>query len=188
VSSYELSNEILYLLCKLTVHITHSIRVNESHHVRCHYHRCCNIYEITTEAEENVEYRTYNQNPKTWLQCLGRRELSMNCFKNKKRQLFILQLRTTSLRLIVQSWLDVPTFATRRLHACHHTRAPSDERWKCGQEMSGNFAKMPIYTLHFMGLLHAVKLRHGTDRFTFLTKEGVLRIFPPKKSVCFDRV
>jgi len=30
-----------------------------------------------------------------------------------------------SLRLIVRSELDVPTFATRRLHACHHTRAPS---------------------------------------------------------------
>ena len=27
------------------------------------------------------------------------------------------QLRTAALRLIVRSWLDVPTFATRRLHA-----------------------------------------------------------------------
>ena len=29
------------------------------------------------------------------------------------------------LRLIVRSGLDVPNFATRRLHACHHARAPS---------------------------------------------------------------
>jgi len=43
-------------------------------------------------------------------------------------------------RLIVRSGLDVPTFATRRLHACHHARAPSGGRWNCGQEMSGNFA------------------------------------------------
>jgi hypothetical protein len=44
------------------------------------------------------------------------------------------------LRLIVRSGLDVPTFATRRLHACHHARAPSGGRWNCGREMSGNFA------------------------------------------------
>ena len=44
------------------------------------------------------------------------------------------------LRLIVRSRLDVPTFATRRLHACHHARAPSGGRWNCGREMSGNFA------------------------------------------------
>ena len=43
------------------------------------------------------------------------------------------------LRLIVRSGLDVPTFATRRLHACHHARAPSGGRWNCGREMSGNF-------------------------------------------------
>jgi len=33
-----------------------------------------------------------------------------------------------SLRLIVRSDLDVPTFATRRLHGCHHARAPSGGR------------------------------------------------------------
>jgi len=49
--------------------------------------------------------------------------------------LFI-QLHTAVLRLIVRSWLDVPTFATRRLH----TRAPSSGRWNCGREVSGNFA------------------------------------------------
>ena len=45
-----------------------------------------------------------------------------------------------SLRLIVRSELDVPTFATRRLHACHHARAPFGGRWNCGREMFGNFA------------------------------------------------
>ena len=44
------------------------------------------------------------------------------------------------LRLIVRSGLDVPTFATRRLHVCHHARAPSGGRWNRGREMSGNFA------------------------------------------------
>jgi len=54
--------------------------------------------------------------------------------------LFFIQLHTAALRLIVQSWLDIPTFATRHLHACHHVRAPSGGRWNCGREMSGNFA------------------------------------------------
>jgi hypothetical protein len=44
-----------------------------------------------------------------------------------------------SLRLIVRSELDVPTFAIRRLHACHHATAPSGERWNCGRKMSGKF-------------------------------------------------
>jgi hypothetical protein len=43
------------------------------------------------------------------------------------------------LRLIVRSWLDIPTFATRRLHVCHHARAPSGGRWNCEREMSSNF-------------------------------------------------
>jgi hypothetical protein len=33
----------------------------------------------------------------------------------------------------------------------------------------------------FWDLLHAENLRHGTHAFTFLPKEGVLRIFPPLK-------
>jgi hypothetical protein len=45
-----------------------------------------------------------------------------------------------SLRLIVPSELDVPTFATRRLHACHHARAPNGGKWNCGREISGTFA------------------------------------------------
>jgi hypothetical protein len=53
--------------------------------------------------------------------------------------LFI-QLRNAALRLIARSWLDVPNFATRRLHALHHARAPSGGRWNCGREMSDNFA------------------------------------------------
>ena len=45
-----------------------------------------------------------------------------------------------SVRLIVRSGLDVPTFATRRLLACDHARARSGGRWNCGREMSGTFA------------------------------------------------
>jgi hypothetical protein len=82
-----------------------------------------------------------------------------------------------SLRLIVRSELDVPTFSTRLLHACHHARAPSGGRWNCGREMSGEFCLNVDLHLIFRDLLHAVKQRHGTDGFTSPPKEGVLRIF-----------
>ena len=91
---------------------------------------------------------------------------------------FFVQLRTAALRFIVRSWLDVTGFATGRLHACHHTGAPSGGRWNCGREMSGNFAEITTFT-PFRDLLHAVKLRHGIDGFTSPPKEGVLRIFSP---------
>jgi hypothetical protein len=82
-----------------------------------------------------------------------------------------------SLRLIVRSELDVPTFASRRLHACHHARAPNGGRWNCGREMSGEFSLNADFHVTFRDLLHAVQLRHGTDGFTSTPKEGVLRIF-----------
>jgi len=45
------------------------------------------------------------------------------CFVYVFLSLLFIQLRTAALRLIVRSWLDVLTFATRRLHACHHATA-----------------------------------------------------------------
>ena len=90
-----------------------------------------------------------------------------------------IQLRTAALRLIVRSWLDFPTFATRRLHACHHARAPSGGKWNCGRGMSGKFCLNADKHVTFRDLLHAVKLRHGTDGFTSPPKEDVLRIFSP---------
>ena len=83
------------------------------------------------------------------------------------------------LRLILRSGLDVPTFATRRLHACHHTRAPSGGRWNCVREISGKFCLNIDLHFKFRDILHVVKLRHGTDGFTSPPKEGVLRIFSP---------
>ena len=37
--------------------------------------------------------------------------------------------------------------------------------------------EMPDFHVTFRNLLHAVYLRHGTNGFTSLLKEGVLRIF-----------
>jgi len=101
--------------------------------------------------------------------------------KNTEGTPFIFYLFSTThcslLRLIVRSGLDVPTFATRRLHACHLARAPSGGRWKCGREMSGKFCLNADFHVTFRDLLHTVKLRHGTDGFTSPPKEGVLRKF-----------
>ena len=41
--------------------------------------------------------------------------------------------------------------------------------------------KMPDFHVTFRDLLHAVNLRHETNGFTSLLKEGVLRIFSPWK-------
>jgi len=95
------------------------------------------------------------------------RSNSLPTFRDKISIEDIFQLRSASLlRLIVRSGLDVPTFATRRLHACHHARTPSDGRWNCGREMSGNFCLNADFHVTFRDPLHAVRLRHETDGFT----------------------
>ena len=82
------------------------------------------------------------------------------------------------LRLIVLSGLDVPTFATRRLHASPHesTQRRKVELW---ERNAREFCLNSDLYVTFRNLLHAVKLRHGTDDFTSPPKEGVLRIFSP---------
>jgi hypothetical protein len=95
--------------------------------------------------------------------------------------MFISTIHCSLLRHIVRSGLDVPTFATRRLHACHHARAPSGGRSNCAREISGKFCLNADFHVTFRDLLHAVKLRHGTDGFTSPPKEGVLRNFSPLK-------
>ena len=66
--------------------------------------------------------------------------ISVRGWVDPRAIIIIFNYATKPLRVIVRSGLDVPTFATRRLHACHYARAPNGGRWNCGQEMSGNFA------------------------------------------------
>ena len=103
------------------------------------------------------------------------------CSWSEWKMCFIFILFSTThcslLRLLVRSGLDVPTFATRRLHACHHARASNGGRWNCGREMSGKFCLNADLHVTFRDLLCAVKLRHRTNGFTSPPKEGVLRIF-----------
>ena len=49
-----------------------------------------------------------------------------------------------------------------------------------GEKSPGKFCLNADLHVTLRDLLHAVKLRHGTDGFTSPPKEGVLRIFRPK--------
>jgi len=60
------------------------------------------------------------------------------------KYLFILNYALKPLRLIVRSGLEVPNFATGRLHACHHAREPRGGRWNCGREMLGILPKCQL--------------------------------------------
>ena len=66
---------------------------------------------------------------------------------------------------------------------------PSSGRWNYGREMADQILpESGDFHATFRVLLHAVKLRHGTDGFTSPPKEGVLRIFSPEKSDGLGRV
>jgi hypothetical protein len=83
-------------------------------------------------------------------------------------------------RLIVRSGLDVPTFTTGRLHASprESTQRRKVELWARNVQ---EYCLNADFHVTFRDLLHAVKLRHGTDDFTSPLKEGVLRIFSALK-------
>jgi hypothetical protein len=55
---------------------------------------------------------------------------------------------------------------------------PAAEGGTVGEKCPGILLNADFYVT-FRDLLHAVKLRHGTDGFTSPPKEGVLKIFSP---------
>jgi hypothetical protein len=57
-----------------------------------------------------------------------------------------------------------------------------------GEKCPVNLACNSDFRVNHRVLLHAVNLRHGTDGFTSLPKEGMLWIFTPEKSDGFGRV
>jgi hypothetical protein len=65
----------------------------------------------------DVSFPTFNESPSTAMVTV--------------RTLLLLLFLTYAMqpsRLILRSGLDIPTFATRHLHACHHARAPGSRR------------------------------------------------------------
>jgi hypothetical protein len=77
----------------------------------------------------------------------------------------------------VRSGLDVPTFA----HQASPRVSPREStQWRKEELWARNVQKFCLnfdLRVTFRDLLHAVKLRDGTDGFTSPPKEGVLRIF-----------
>jgi hypothetical protein len=73
----------------------------------------------------------------------------------------------------VRSGLDDPTFAARRLHA---SPRESTQRRKVELWARNEFCLNVDFHVTFRDLVHAVKLRHGTDGFTYPPKD----FFHPK--------
>ena len=78
-----------------------------------------------------------------------------------------------SLRLIVQTLVFSLSYLHRQV-------SPPETVIVKGREMAGNLdRKLRLPRIHFRVLLHAANMLHGTNDFTSLPKEGVLRIFSP---------
>jgi hypothetical protein len=89
---------------------------------------------------------------------------------------------TAAYWLIVPPALDVATLANRCPRAYRRVLHSSGGSWNlwAGDRTGKCFLNADFHGT-FRDLLHAANLRHGTHGFTFLPKEGVLRIFPPLK-------
>jgi hypothetical protein len=83
------------------------------------------------------------------------------------------------------TWFYTPWFSHQR-HLVVTTRDSSGEAGKHGWENGHWILPTSTYRAR-MVLLHTVNLRHGTDGFTSLPKEGVLRILSPLKSIVLCR-
>jgi hypothetical protein len=94
--------------------------------------------------------------------------------------IIIFNLRTAAFKAYCAIWIRRLNFrhqASPRVSPRESTQRRKAELW------ARNVRKFcPNADLHvqFRDLLHAAKLRHGADGFTFHPKEGVLRIFCPK--------
>jgi hypothetical protein len=105
----------------------------------------------------------------------------------RKRRLFF-NLRTAPFKAYSAIWIRRSNFrhqASPRVSSRESTQRRKLELWARNvREFCLNYD----FHVTFRDLLHAVKLRHGTDGFTSPPKEGVLRIFSPWKSDGFGRL
>jgi hypothetical protein len=92
---------------------------------------------------------------------------------------YYFQLRTTALKAYCAIWVRRYNFrhqAFPRVSPRESTQRRKVELWARNVR---EFCLNVDFHVTFRDLLHAVKLRHGTDGFTSRPKEGVLRIFSP---------
>jgi hypothetical protein len=82
----------------------------------------------------------------------------------------------------------VPRSSPEALHVKRLERPQLAKGGIMGEKWPIKFIVTMRLPRHCRVLLHAAKLRHGTDGFTSPPKEGMLRIFLPEKSDGFGRV
>ena len=93
--------------------------------------------------------------------------------------IIIFNLRTAAFKAYCAIWVRRSNF---HYQVSPHVSPRESTQWRKVELWARNVRKFCLNAdLHvtFRDLLHAVKLRHGTDGFTSPPKEGVLRIFSP---------
>ena len=91
-----------------------------------------------------------------------------------KISIIIFNLRTPTFKAYCAIWVRLSNF-------CHQV-SPRESTQQQVEQWVRNVRKFCLnaeFHVTFRDLLHAVKLRHGTDGFTSPPKEGVLRNFLP---------
>ena len=95
----------------------------------------------------------------------------------ESKESFFFQLRTATFKAYCAIWVRRSNFrhqASPRVSPLESTQRRKVELWaRYARKVCLNAG----FHVTFRDLLHAVKLRHGTDGFTSPPKEGVLRIF-----------
>jgi hypothetical protein len=91
--------------------------------------------------------------------------------------IIIFNFRTLAFKAYCAIWVKRSIFrhqASPRVSPRESTQRRKVELWTRNVQ---KFCLNADFHVTFRDLLHAVKLRHGADGFTFPQKEGVLRIF-----------
>jgi len=121
-------------------------------------------------------------------QCLYKCDLYLYLYINISQPIIILNLRTAAFKAYCAIWVRRSNFrhqASPLVSPRESTQRRKVELWA---RIVREFCLNTDFHVTFRDLLHAVKVRHGTDGFTSPPKEGVLRIFSPKNSVGFGRM
>jgi hypothetical protein len=105
------------------------------------------------------------------------------CYENNQQDAYVyIQLRTAAFKAYCAIRVRRSNFrhqTSPRVSPRESTQRRKVELWAKNVR---EFCLNGYLQVTFRDLLHAVKLRHGTDGFTSPPKEGVLRIFSPTKS------
>ena len=103
---------------------------------------------------------------------------------NYRTIIIIFNLRTAAFKAYCAIWVRRSNFR----HQASPRQSTQRKKMEVWARNVREFCLNADFHVTFRDLLHALKLRHGTDGFTSPPKESVLRIFSPQKSDGFGRV